>query len=122
MLPGTTQSSVAQLGDYKSTAKTCMSLDEFEEWLALQICGQYHQEVHSALARPPLAVWNDLDGDRFIRMPKDIEAFRIDFPLGETRTLRRDGIHLFSITYWSDVFPMMVGRTKSPLIISGLSP
>lgn len=117
MLPGTTQSSVAKRGDYKSESNACMTLDEFERWLALQICGQYHQDIHSALGRPPLAVWNDLDGDRFIRMPTDLEAFRIDFLPEESRALRRDGVHLFGITYWSDVFTMMIGRTKSPLTL-----
>lgn len=117
LLPGTTQSSVAARGDYKSATEACMTLAEFEQWLALEICGQYHQSIHSALGRTPLACWNALDGDRYVRMPKDLEAFRIDFLPQETRTLQRDGVHLFTITYWSDVFAMMIGRTKEPLLI-----
>lgn len=34
------------------------------------------------------------------------------FLLGETRSLQRDGIHLFNITYWSDALRSDVGRVK----------
>lgn len=117
VLPGTTQSSVIERGDYESEQHACFTLAEFEEWLALQICGQYHMSIHSALEKTPLAAWDAHEADRYIRLPRDLEAFWIDFLPQKTRTLQRDGIHLFKNTYWSDVFAMMVGRMKDSLTV-----
>jgi putative transposase len=44
-------------------------------------------------------------------------GFWISFLPSETRSLQRDGIHLFNIRYWSDVLRADVGRTKDPLTI-----
>jgi putative transposase len=42
----------------------------------------------------------------------------LDFFLpSETRSLQRDGIHLFHIRYWSDALRADVGRTKDPLTV-----
>ncbi|MCX7561439.1 DDE-type integrase/transposase/recombinase [Sulfitobacter sp. F26204] len=109
VLPGTTQSSPKDKGEYDSAAKASMTLDEFMEWLNLEIC-RYHNTRHSGLRRTPLAAWADLGGDDAGRQVVDTDAFRISFLPSERRQLGRTGINLFSIGYWSDAFAPMVGR------------
>ncbi len=62
VLPGTTQSSILEKGDYDSSKHAALTLSEFEDWLYLEIC-RYHNSTHSALGRTPLAAWADLGGD-----------------------------------------------------------
>jgi transposase InsO family protein len=77
LLPGTTFSSVADLGEYDSAKKSVMTLKELEQWLTLQICGVYHNSRHSA---PGQGSANGLeDGSR-------------SFGEGDTRTGRRQTI------------------------------
>ncbi|MGF1553612.1 MAG: Mu transposase C-terminal domain-containing protein, partial [Paracoccaceae bacterium] len=38
-----------------------------------------------------------------MELPRDMEAFRASFLPSERRLIRRDGVHLFDIRYWSDV-------------------
>ncbi len=109
VLPGTTQSSPKDKGEYDSAAKASMTLDEFEDWLQLEIC-RYHNTRHSGLKRTPLAAWADLGGDDAGRQVVDTDAFRISFLPSERRQLGRTGINLFSIGYWSDAFAPMIGR------------
>jgi putative transposase len=109
VLPGTTQSSVAEKGDYDSGKHAALTLAEFEDWLHLEIC-RYHNTVHEALGRTPLAAWADLGGDTAGRQVIDVEAFRTSFLPFEWRRLGRTGIALFGVNYWSDVFASLVGR------------
>jgi putative transposase len=57
--PGTTFSNVAEKGDYPSEKTSALTLVELERWLALQIVGVYHQNVHSTILKPPAAAWID---------------------------------------------------------------
>lgn len=109
VLPGTTQSSPKGKGEYDSTGKAVLSLEEFEDWLHLEIC-RYHNTRHGGLGRAPLAAWADLGGDDAGRQVIDTEAFRISFLPSERRQLARTGINLFSVGYWSDAFGPMIGR------------
>ena len=61
VLPGTTHSSIVEKGDYDSEKHAALTLTEFEDWLHLEIC-RYHNTVHEALGRTPLAAWADLGG------------------------------------------------------------
>jgi putative transposase len=61
LLPGSTFSSIKDRGDYDSVAKSVMTLDELEHWLALEIT-RYHAERHRALGIPPVAAWNEAYG------------------------------------------------------------
>jgi len=54
LLPGTTFSGIKSRGDYDSLANSSMTLDELEQWLALEII-RYHASRHSALGLPPTA-------------------------------------------------------------------
>ncbi|WP_138069738.1 Mu transposase C-terminal domain-containing protein [Sulfitobacter sp. EhC04] len=109
VLPGTTQSSAAEKGDYDSGKHAALTLAEFEEWLDLEIC-RYHNTRHEALGRTPLAAWADLGGDTAGRQVIDVEAFRTSFLPFEWRQVGRTGITLFGVHYWSDVFASLVGR------------
>ena len=116
MLPGTTQSSPKDKGEYDSTGKAALTLEEFEDWLHLEIC-RYHNTRHGGLARTPLAAWADLGGDDAGRQVVDTDAFRISFLPSERRQLARTGINLFSIGYWSDAFGSMIGRGAGKVLV-----
>ncbi len=109
VLPGTTQSSPKNRGDYDSSDNAAITMEEFEDWLHLEIC-RYHNTRHGGLGRAPLAAWADLGGDGAGRKVVDTEAFRISFLPFERRRLARTGIKLFSVGYWSDAFGPMIGR------------
>ena len=116
VLPGTTQSSILEKGDYDSSRHASLTLSEFEDWLHLEIC-RYHNTTHSALGRTPLAAWADHGGDEAGRRVVDTEAFKISFMPLERRQLGRTGITLFSVGYWSDVFGQMIGRLKGKVVV-----
>ncbi len=109
VLPGTTQSSATEKGDYDSEKHAVLTLAEFEDWLYLEIC-RYHNTRHEALGRTPFAAWADLGGDTAGRQVVDVEAFRTSFLPFEWRQLGRTGITLFGVHYWSDAFASLVGR------------
>ncbi|WP_104018126.1 Mu transposase C-terminal domain-containing protein [Roseovarius nitratireducens] len=119
LLPGSTFSSIKDRGDYDSVAKSVMTLDELEHWLALEIT-RYHAERHRALGIPPVAAWNEAYGRREapLRRPYDPEGFRIDFLPSTERMVRRDGIHLFGLRYWDDVLSLWAGRQDRQLRVS----
>lgn len=111
VLPGTTQSSVKDKGDYDSAKNAALTLAEFEEWLCLEVC-RYHNTTHRALGRTPLAAWSDLGGDTAGRQVVDVEAFRASFMPFEWRTVGRTGITLFKVQYWSDAFTSLIGQGR----------
>lgn len=98
-LPGTTFSSVGARGDYASEARAVLSFREFERILVLEVLGPYHNEVHTALGRPPAAVWREETADVTLRAPADAEALLLDFLPFEERSVRRDGVRLFNVLY-----------------------
>ena len=116
VLPGTTQSSIVEKGDYDSSKHAALTLSEFEDWLYLEIC-RYHNTRHAALGRTPLAAWADLNGDEAGRQVVDVDAFRMSFMPFEWRQLGRTGISLFSVGYWSDAFTSMLGRGKGKVMV-----
>jgi putative transposase len=56
-VPGTSFSDVDELGDYDPKTHACMTLREFENWLANEICSRYHHTVHSSIGMTPAAAW-----------------------------------------------------------------
>jgi putative transposase len=117
LLPGTTHGSPAAKGDYKSDKAARLTLRELERWIGHEIAGRYHNSIHSALKRPPIAVWLDHEATVQLRMPVDRMAFWVAFLPEQERTLRPDGIHLFGLTYWSSVLTADVGRLKRKLLV-----
>jgi putative transposase len=110
VLPGTTFSNVKIKGDYDAEGRATFTLRELERWIAIEIAGKYHHRIHSALLRPPVAVWRDLQGDVDFDLPPDRMAFWTSFLPEERRCLLKDGIHLEKIRYWSDALSRDVGR------------
>jgi putative transposase len=117
LLPGTTFSNVAEKGEYDSAKTSALTLLELERWLALQITGIYHNSIHSALLKPPLAAWNQGTLGIKVREPIDANAFFIDFLPDERRLIRRDGIQLFKIFYWDNVLSPVAGRSNKPVVV-----
>jgi len=108
LLPGTTTSSVAERGDYNSAKSATMTLAEFEAWLALEIAGRYHRQPHRALGISPLAGWEAALKDGLVpSLPADPRQFTLHSLPIEMRGLRKDGIHLFNIRYWSEQLPLI---------------
>ena len=112
LLPGTTFSNIADRGAYEPEKHAAMTLDELERWLALQIVGRYHAEVHGSLLLPPIAAWGDAVAARRqpLRFPHDDTQFLYDFLPFEERSVRRDGVRLFGLRYWDDVLSPWAGR------------
>jgi putative transposase len=117
MLPGSTFSNPTDRSDYQSDSAARMTLRELERWIAWEIAGNYHQRVHSALNRPPIAVWREHEDKVGLRLPVDRLQFWVSFLPEEERRLRRDGIHFCNIRYWSDALAADVGRSKEKLLI-----
>ena len=117
MLPGSTGSSVADRPASDPRARAAMTMRELERWLLLEILGKYHQRVHAALRRPPIAVWREMMGSVPARLPGDRLHFWVSFLPETARLLRRDGIHLFGIRYWTPALAQDVGRVRGKLAV-----
>jgi putative transposase len=123
LLPGTTFSNVAAKGDYDSEKHAAVTLDELERWLVHAITGVYHREVHRTLGTTPLAAWErGISGDattlgrgKPVAVP-DPHRFLIDFLPIERRLIRRDGISLHSVSYWSDILRVWVGMPEKMIV------
>lgn len=109
-LPGTTFSNVAERGDYPSERRAVLTLAEFERVLALEVLGPYHNDVHSALGKTPAAAWAEGTASAPPRLPRDRNAFVLDFLPWEERAVRRDGVHLFRIAYYDGALAHLIGE------------
>ena len=116
LLPGTHFSNVLERGDYDPEARAVMTMRELEAWLALEIIA-YHSDLHRGIGRPPLAAWNEAVSARPPRQVRDPLAFLIDFLPFEPRVLRRTGIHINNICYWSDGFSPWIGRCDDKVLV-----
>lgn len=112
LLPGSTSSDISGRGHYDPQKHAVMTLDELEQWLALQIVGRCHADIHRTLRLPPNAAWQDAVAARPhpLRLPYDEHRFLLDFLPFEERNVRRDGVHLFGLRYWDDVLSPLAGR------------
>ena len=111
LLPGTTFANVQEKGSYDSAGEAVMTMTELERWLAMEILGRYHLSVHSALRVPPLTAWQDgMRARGTTRQLKDAKEFFYNFLPAKQRLIRRDGIRLFNIHYWSNC-AQSLGRT-----------
>jgi putative transposase len=123
LLPGTTFSSVREKGDYDPETTAAMTLEEIERWLGHAIVGVYHRDLHRGIGMPPLAAWErGLAGDGVQEgrgtpvAVSDQRRFLIDFLPFERRLVRREGVFLHSISYWSDVLHTWVGEREKMLV------
>jgi len=115
VIDGSTGSSVGDRQGRDALARASLTMRELERWLILEIAGKYHHKVHAALQRPPIALWRELTGVIPLRLPPDRLKFWVAFLPEERRALRRDGIHLFGIRYWSPALAQDVGHASQPL-------
>lgn len=108
-VPGTTMSSVKDRGRYKSEKRASLTLRELEAWLALEIGGRHHNDIHRGIHMTPHAAWNQALGGRPIPAPVNPERLALDFLPVITRKISRSGFQLFHIRYWdpllSRLFP-----------------
>lgn len=123
LLPGTTYSNVRAKGDADPEKTAAMTIEELERWLAHAVCGVYHRTVHRALNTTPLAAWQrGILGDA--KTPgcgeppsvPDTRRFLIDFLPLERRLVRRDGVSLNRIHYWSDVLRTWIGEPQKMIV------
>ena len=115
--PGSTFANPTARQGNESGRFAAMTFREFECALGWEIAGRYNEEIHSALLRPPIAVWREHEASLALRMPKDRMAFWVSFLPDAHRTLRPDGIWLHDIPYWSNALSGQVGRVKGKLFI-----
>ena len=123
LLPGTTFSNIQAKGDLNPEKSAAMTLDEVERWLANAIAGAYHNDLHRGIDTTPLAAWRrGIEGDATTlgrgepRAVTDPRRFLIDFLPIERRLVRRDGVSLNSIGYWSDVLSTWVGDQERMIV------
>ena len=115
--PGTTFANPTARQDNDSAQFSTMTFREFECALGWEIAGRYNQEIHSALLRPPIAVWSEHEASTALRMPKDRMAFWVSFLPDAYRKLRTDGIWIHDLPYWSNALSAEVGRHAGDLLI-----
>ena len=109
LLPGTTFSSVADRGKYKSSDAAVMTMRELEAWLLVQTAGVYHASPHRGLGKPPREAWSQaMKAHVPLRLPPNEQQFYIDFLPYERRAVRRDGIRMFNIFYWADALTTLL--------------
>lgn len=123
LLPGTTFSNVQAKGEYNPAKSAAMTLEELERWLTLAIVGVYHRAIHRALGTPPLAAWEQkllgsatAPGCGEPSQVTDPRRFLLDFLPLELRLIRRDGVSLHSIRYWSDVLTTWIGDERKMIV------
>ncbi|MEQ5844265.1 Mu transposase C-terminal domain-containing protein (plasmid) [Paraburkholderia acidicola] len=108
-LPGTTGSSPKGRKKRAPEKQAALTLQEFEQWLALEIGQRYHNSAHRGLhGATPASTWNALNGAAVIsRSPATPEAewqFLLQFLPVARRTIQADGLTLFYLRYWHPLF------------------
>jgi len=123
LLPGTTFSSVTAKGDLDPQKTAAMTIEELERWLGHAITGVYHRTLHRALGTTPLAAWErGILGDATTpgcgepATVPDPRRLVIDFLPMERRRVRREGVSLHSIYYWSDVLRAWIGEPEKMIV------
>lgn len=117
-LPGSTFSSVAERGEHDSEKYAAMTKDEFERWLLLLICGDYHHRPHSAIDSTPLDRWRDgVIGDGIVpgrgtpARPPNPEDLVRDFLPSFRRTVQHDGVGVQGLKYFASTLQRWIRRS-----------
>lgn len=108
-LPGATGNSPKGRKARKSEESACLTLKEFEQWLALEVGQRYHLSGHRGLfGATPLATWQALAAEAPPRQlpPTPEAAMRMltEFMPMAFRSIQGDGLTIFHIRYWHPVF------------------
>lgn len=116
LLPGTTHSNVQQRGDYDAEGRAQLTLREFTAWLTSEIVTNYHTTTHRGLGKPPLVAWNQAVEGMTREPPGAPLEVLANFLPGDTRVLRRTGVELHRLNYWSDAFSPFVGEKHKVVV------
>jgi len=123
LLPGSTFSDVSSRGDLDPDKTAAMTIEDLEHWLAHAIGGIYHRSMHRALGMTPVAAWErgilgegSTPGCGEPATVSDPRRLLIDFLPIEHRLIRREGVSLHSIHYWSDVLRSWVGASQKMIV------
>ncbi|SMH28445.1 Mu transposase C-terminal domain-containing protein [Azospirillum agricola] len=112
LLPGTTFSNIKERGVYDAAGNACLTITEIE-WLVASIILEHHASFHEGIGTSPNAKWAADTEGRVFRMPADLRTFHRDFLPFEERTVQRDGVHLFNISYWHEALtPFLHDKRK----------
>jgi putative transposase len=108
-LPGATGNTPRGRKQRKPEEMACMTLTDFERWLALEIGRRYHLSEHRGLhGGTPYAAWASLTANRPPRRlppgPDEAQRLLIHFMPMQLRTIQADGLTIFYIRYWHPVF------------------
>ncbi|HEX9382655.1 MAG TPA: Mu transposase C-terminal domain-containing protein [Gemmatimonadaceae bacterium] len=116
LLPGSTDSSPTMRGSYQSEDEAKLTLAELNEWLYLEIAGQYHHTIHRMIGTTPAAAWvKSLARGTVPVLPADPTRFVIGFLPIVHRKLQRNGLFFERIRYWADVLPAIAQPSESLL-------
>ena len=116
LLPGSTDSSPTARGSYQSENEAKLTLAELNEWLYLEIAGQYHHDIHRMIGTTPAAAWaKSLARGTVPALPSDPARFVIGFLPIVHRKLQRNGLFFERIRYWADVLPAIAQPSESLL-------
>ena len=117
LLPGTTFSDIASKGDLDPEKTAAMTLDEVECWLGHAIAGVYHRDMHRGIWTTPLAAWErGVAAQGPLPAVADPRRFLVDFLPIERRRVRREGVVLNQIWYWSDVLRTWIGNPERMIV------
>jgi len=116
LLPGSTDASPTARGSYQSENEAKLTLAELNEWLYLEIAGQYHHDIHRMIGTTPAAAWvKSLARGTVPVLPADPARFVIGFLPIVHRKLQRNGLFFERIRYWADVLPAIAQPSESLL-------
>jgi putative transposase len=116
LLPGSTDFSPTARGSYQSENEAKLTLAELNEWLYLEIAGQYHHDIHRMIGTTPAAAWaKSLARGIVPVLPADPARFVIGFLPIVHRKLQRNGLFFERIRYWADVLPSIAQPRESLL-------
>lgn len=108
-LPGTTRSSIAERGTYKSEDYAAMTIDELEKWYLDFVVNIYHKTVHSSIGMTPeeklyQGIFGIGEGTiPFLpTAPSNTLKLRMALLPAIERTVQKNGITIDYITYFSE--------------------
>lgn len=108
-LPGATGNSAKGRKQRKPEDKAALTLEEFEQWLALEVAQRYHHEEHRGLyGATPAQTWAGRSKSNPVKRlpdgPEEALNFLIHFMPVQSRTIQADGLTIFYIRYWHPIF------------------
>ncbi len=115
-LPGTTSSNVKSRGKYPSEKRAALTLRELEAWLTLEIAGRYHAAIHRGLHCSPTEAWRRATERGVPGVPKNADAFTLDFLPLVHRKISKDGFQLFHIRYWDPLLPRVFPSSQRQIV------